>query len=73
MFTYINIYLLIRRESLAFYDGKITNGGRPKKEMIFRVTVHETVHQWFGNLVTPKWLVLLRTHFKHFNNFNSEN
>jgi aminopeptidase N len=32
-----------------------TKAGETNKQRVAEVVAHELAHQWFGNLVTPKW------------------
>ncbi|XP_011690580.1 PREDICTED: uncharacterized protein LOC105451677 [Wasmannia auropunctata] len=41
------------RESFVLYDGKESSA--TAQQMVTSTIVHELAHQWFGNLVTPKW------------------
>ncbi|XP_063593106.1 aminopeptidase N-like [Penaeus indicus] len=45
--------LITYRESLLLYDAQVTTP--VDKSYIANVVSHELAHQWFGNLVTPKW------------------
>lgn len=44
--------LVTYRESCMLVDDKSSHG---VKQMVTSVIAHELAHQWFGNLVTPKW------------------
>lgn len=45
--------LITYPESRLLFDSAIHPSSRPFK--IAEVMAHELSHQWFGNLVTPKW------------------
>ncbi|XP_067128251.1 aminopeptidase N-like [Centruroides vittatus] len=45
--------LITFREAALLYDPKISSAGN--KQGIASIISHELAHQWFGNLVTPKW------------------
>ncbi|XP_047471489.1 LOW QUALITY PROTEIN: aminopeptidase Ey-like [Penaeus chinensis] len=45
--------LITYRESFLLYDAQVTTP--VDKSIIAEIISHELAHQWFGNLVTPKW------------------
>lgn len=45
--------LIIFRENSMLYDKDTTPASTKKK--VAETVAHELAHQWFGNLVTPKW------------------
>ena len=45
--------LAMYTERYFLYDTNKTS--MASEQLILRVIVHETSHQWFGNLVTPRW------------------
>ncbi|GAB6029465.1 hypothetical protein CHUAL_005219 [Chamberlinius hualienensis] len=45
--------LITYRETALLWDPKISSSAN--KQRVLTVIVHELAHQWFGNLVTPKW------------------
>ncbi len=47
-----NAGLILYREPLLLLDDK---AGASRKRDYLLVTAHELAHQWFGNLVTPRW------------------
>ncbi|RWS23979.1 aminopeptidase N-like protein [Leptotrombidium deliense] len=45
--------LIIYRETAMLYDSKVSSSFN--RQNVATVVAHELAHQWFGNLVTPKW------------------
>ncbi|XP_027211487.2 aminopeptidase N [Penaeus vannamei] len=45
--------LVTYRETLMLYDPAASSAFN--KQLVAQVVGHELAHQWFGNLVTPKW------------------
>ena len=45
--------LITYRENALLYDEN--HSSNVAKQRVGSVIVHEMAHQWFGNLVTPKW------------------
>ncbi|XP_011665938.2 aminopeptidase N isoform X2 [Strongylocentrotus purpuratus] len=45
--------LIIYRETAMLYDPEVNSASN--KQYVAVVVSHELAHQWFGNLVTPKW------------------
>ncbi|GAB1605730.1 aminopeptidase N-like, partial [Argonauta hians] len=45
--------LITYRETAMLYDPKVSSTN--SKQMVAVVVSHELAHQWFGNLVTPRW------------------
>lgn len=44
-----------RDASLLVPEGKDQSSSAMHKEYVSTIIAHELAHQWFGNLVTPKW------------------
>ena len=45
--------LITYRETALFFDKNTT--AQNEEQFIVEVIAHEIAHQWFGNLVSPKW------------------
>lgn len=45
--------LITYRETALLYNAE--NGNLGNKLRVGEVVAHEVAHQWFGNIVTPKW------------------
>ncbi|KAK8402060.1 hypothetical protein O3P69_001270 [Scylla paramamosain] len=45
--------LITYRETAMLYDARVSAASN--KQYVAAVVAHELAHQWFGNLVTPRW------------------